>query len=181
MDTIGVRTLSEITGLSPRRLQQMVKEGTLPQPEARNQYPFPDVMIAFVEHLYSKISDSDSKKKADLLLDQEIRLKTAQADAKEIQVKQLRRELVPADAVKRERATLIINAKSKLRAIPNKIAPKLDALATVHEKRDLLTDEIDQALDELRLGTIDPAILDAVDELYHTLFPQDDEENPAPE
>lgn len=81
--------------------------------------------------------------------DAEIRLKTAQAERQEIEVAQLRGELVPARQVELAIAEMAAIVKTRLLSIPTAVSPLVMVETDVHSVQRILEDAIEDALTEL--------------------------------
>ncbi|WP_374349184.1 hypothetical protein [Chitinimonas sp.] len=78
MSTVSVDTLGKLLDLTPRRIQQLVKEGVLPRPIERGQYEVVACVRTYVRHLSTlRYAESDD------LQAQRTRLVKAQADRAE--------------------------------------------------------------------------------------------------
>jgi phage terminase Nu1 subunit (DNA packaging protein) len=79
----------------------------------------------------------------------ETRLKKAQADKAEIELKKLKGELLDKNEVKDQITTCVRQARDAFRALPQKIAPELAAEVDPYKVETMMLTEIDQVLDEL--------------------------------
>ncbi len=77
------------------------------------------------------------------------RLAKAQADEKELQVKQLQGDLIPADAVLAEWRKMLSSMRSRLLAIPPRAAVLMPGIETFREAEKILKKFIYEALTEL--------------------------------
>ena len=77
------------------------------------------------------------------------RLTKAQADEKELTVKKIEGELVPADQVANAWAKETIAFKQRLLAVPSKVAPHLIGLETAHEVSNIVRNHIKDACSDL--------------------------------
>ena len=91
---------------------------------------------------------------------QEQRLKRVQADKIEMEIAQLRRELVPAEEIEARSSTLVLAAQKKLRALPATLAKELMTLTDEGEMRRALREAIDQALVDLSIHDDPTAIIE---------------------
>lgn len=83
-------------------------------------------------------------------IDREVlRLKSAQAEKTEIQNSILRGDLVPAEDVEREWTKFIMACRTRLLALPTKLAPRISKIKSVSEIEDVLRSNICEALEEL--------------------------------
>lgn len=82
-------------------------------------------------------------------LDAETRLRTVQAEKVEIEVAQLRGELVPARQVEMAIAEMAAIVKTRLLSIPTAVSPIVMVETDVHSVQRILEDAIEDALTEL--------------------------------
>lgn len=77
------------------------------------------------------------------------RLTKAQADKTELEVAQLKGQLLNVDGVAEEMADVILAARAKLLALPGRLAAQAIAATNLREIEDFAREEIDSALREL--------------------------------
>jgi hypothetical protein len=82
-------------------------------------------------------------------LDAETRLRTAQAEKVEIEIAELRRELVPARQVEIAMAEAFAIVKTRLLSVPSAVSPLVMVETDVHAVQRILEDAIEDALTEL--------------------------------
>lgn len=136
--------LAEIVGVSDVTLWQWQKEG---MPIAvrnlrglSNQYDTGEVIQWIADRATKKASGGES---------QEQRLKRVQADKIEMELGQMKRELLPASEVAPRWASIVLAARKKLISLPGQLAELLEMAEGPAAKRDLLTQELDKVLAEL--------------------------------
>lgn len=134
---ISAAEASNFLKVNERTFNRMVEAGKIPQ-ESYGNYVFGDVYDAYVASIF----DSKGLKEA------QTRLVTAQAEIKENELAEQRGELHRSSAVAKVWTDNVINAKTRLLAIPNKLAPVLVG-QDVKAIREKIEDEIKEALTEL--------------------------------
>ncbi|MDO8421552.1 MAG: terminase small subunit [Parvibaculum sp.] len=81
--------------------------------------------------------------------DEKARKTTAEADLKEIELAEARAEVVPIGHSVKEFAKRVAATRSKMLALPTKLAPVLVVMTDIEESRAVIEDMIREALDEL--------------------------------
>ena len=81
-----------------------------------------------------------------------LRRELAMAELKELELAERKGELVAADEAEKQMGSMILNAKSKLLALPGKLAPQLAGLHNAGIVESLIRAEIYAVLNELASG-----------------------------
>lgn len=126
-----------LLGIPERTFRQLVENGAIPK-AARGEYVLGDVSEAYWKHCLA----------GEGLEAEQTRLTKAKADIAELELAELRSETHRSAAVMRVWADNVINAKTRLLAIPTKIAPELVG-KSFQEVQMALKTEINEALQEL--------------------------------
>ena len=126
-----------LLGLPERTFYRLVEEGVVPK-VSEGKYVLGEIVEAFWRSKF----DFEGLEAA------RTRLTTAQAELAELDLAEQRGEMHRATAVMRVWADNVMNAKTRLLAIPTKIAPELVG-KSVHEIQAALKKEIYEALYEL--------------------------------
>ena len=126
-----------LLGLPKRSFFRLVEDGVIPKADA-GEYILGDVAEAYWKHC--SVGEG--------LEAEQTRLTKARADKIELELAEQRGELHRASAVMRVWADNVINAKTRLLAIPTKIAPELVG-KSIQEVQVALKKEIHEALLEL--------------------------------
>jgi len=104
-------------------------------------------MRAYISHLQEKAREASVDPKD---LQKELtRLRRAQADKTEMEVKEFRGELHRAEDVEMIWTEMLSNFRARILAMPSKLAPSLHKLKDLKEIRKALKDAFNQALQEL--------------------------------
>lgn len=147
-------------GFSDRWLRKLVEDGVLKDP-GRNAWDFADTARQIIEHqgnqiarqkaeiasLTSRLSNAEgtSANKSD----EDTRLAKAKADKAEMEVAEMRGELIPAGQVAEALHGSIVIMKTRLNGIPAKAAPLAHGAPTVAAAEKVIRDQVDEALAEL--------------------------------
>ncbi|QDQ28231.1 hypothetical protein FNU76_18805 [Chitinimonas arctica] len=144
MPTVSVDTLAKLLDMTPRRVQQLVKENILPKPAARGQYELVACVTGYIRHvngqLNGDVGDLNSEKTR-LTRAQAIKVERENALADGVLIR-------AADAVQAW-TEMISAAKSQLLNLPGRLAPSLLNARTAKEAERILTEAVDEALAEL--------------------------------
>ena len=151
---INSSNLSKITdvaatlSLTSRRVQQLAKKSILPSPSTRGQYDLPACIKAYEEYMGTR-SSYNTKKHSDLDTEK-LRLLKAKADKAEFEFAVSQGEYITLEEVKYLWSGLLLTFRSKMLAMPSKLAARIFANCNdVSAVQELLQSEIDEALLEL--------------------------------
>jgi phage terminase Nu1 subunit (DNA packaging protein) len=144
MSTVNVERVADALNLTPRRVQQLVKEG-LPR-EKRGEYDPIKCMLWYVRYLQAQVSrlspnvdlaggDVDQERK------QRIRLLRADADLRELELARERGEFIALDDVEKTMTDLIVVTRARILTVANRVAPQL-----VGEPQTVIEAKLDRAL-----------------------------------
>ena len=133
--------LAEAFGVSTRTIERYRNDGKIPPKKNGKGTPFNRSVQQYIELLKNgDISELEEER---------IRLTRAQADDKELDVKQKRGELIPAEIVEIAWQGQKANMKAKLLNIPTKLAPLIVGETTIEVIKDKAQELIYEALEEL--------------------------------
>lgn len=137
--------LAEILVLTPRRIQQLVEDDVIPAPKKQGQYDIPACVQAYY---YKEFCGEIGENGLDGTQERARKAK-AEADRIEFDLAIKKKEYVAADLVLHEIEKSIMNCRGKLLAMPRKLAPLLATAEDPNEAEKLLTDGVNEALNEL--------------------------------
>ena len=120
------KTIAKLFNLTERRVQQLAKEGIIPKAE-RGKYELIGAVQGYVKYLQDRAVGQHEAAPTDLNAEK-VRLTKAQADEKELQVKVLRGELLPAELVIEMGAALVAAARAKVLAIHSKCRSRFPSI-----------------------------------------------------
>ena len=144
---ITTNEIAEIFSLSERRIQQLTKEGVLKN-TSRGKYNLKESIKDFIKY---KIELSRSKySSCEIDISEARRRKeVAEAELKEIELKKTKEELVSEEEVIENWIKLLSIVKTRLLAMPNKLAPMLIGVESIGEIKEYLSNEVIAALNEM--------------------------------
>jgi phage terminase Nu1 subunit (DNA packaging protein) len=137
--------ISEIFGLSDRRVQQLVKEGALVK-VSRGKYDLKASVQRYIEY----IKEQAQKTEEELDLTKEKTLLTrANRQKVELELQIMRGELHRSEDVRRVMNDMLGAFRARILAIPSKVAPRLIAQTNAAVIQNIVRNEVYEALQEL--------------------------------
>ena len=134
--------MARLLRITTRRVRQLVEEGIIKK-EADGTFNTPEVIDSFFAFKY-KTDDAVNFEKEHALLE------AAKREKAEIELEQLKGQLLYATDVEQAMATLILTTKSRLLSIPTKCATQVLGLKDLSVIVVIIRDEIYEALNELK-------------------------------
>lgn len=121
---VAVDAVAALFGLTPRRIQQLAKEGILPKAE-RGRYNLAACVRSYVAHLQSKLQEAQNRqageRSAGLAEDKALKVR-AERELAELRVERERSLVVPVAAVAADREREYAALSATLDAIPSREA-----------------------------------------------------------
>lgn len=142
--TISTAALARLLGCTDRTVQQLCARGIIPR-AARGQYPLPEAVQRYVEHLRDVAAGRGGEEGVHDLTQERARLAKEQADGAALKNAALRGELVEAEAVRREWSDILRGVRSAMLAVPSRVRASLPHL-TAHDV-EVLDAELRRALE----------------------------------
>ena len=145
-ETIKIRELSEILGISERQIQRLVKENVIHKND-KGKYLFYKSVRSYIDYL-RELEGTPQQLQEEKLKNEIDYLKTR--DRKEnIKIKILEADLHEANDVKRVMNNIIAGFKGQLQTIPYKLAPLIIGVENLGELQEIISDNINSILKEL--------------------------------
>jgi phage terminase Nu1 subunit (DNA packaging protein) len=119
---VSITVLAQLFELTAGRIYQLVQAGVLPR-AGRGVYDLNACIPSYLRHLRQEIVEAGLG--ADTFGAQRARLTKAQADTMEMKAAAMRDQLIPADQIDEAWHELCDVVRSKVLALPDKIAPRL--------------------------------------------------------
>jgi len=134
-------TIAAVIGVTPRHIGNLIKEG-MPT-VGRGKYDLAACVQWYIDYRVRLASPATKFDNA--------RLRKMVADAKkrEIEVKKLEGDLIPADKVAEAWTTILGAVRAKLLSIPTKMAPLVLAADDLAEAQEIIKGQIYEVLNEL--------------------------------
>lgn len=144
MLTCTTKDLAQIYGCSVQYIGELVKSGVLPKPIKQNCHDIVKACQKIIENIREQHSGEKSDIDAETL-----RLTKARADKADLEVRELKRELVPYKDVQNaafEKARMV---RDQFMNIPSRLSPILAAEKEAKKVNEMLDKEIRQILEAL--------------------------------
>jgi phage terminase Nu1 subunit (DNA packaging protein) len=138
--------LSEIIGLTDRRVRQLARAGSIPR-HTRGRYDLIDAVRGYIAYLKERAleveidGESHEQSKA--------RLTRARADIQERASLQMAGILIPLDQIELSWSTVIAMIRQRLIALPDRVAPEVHDAESVNDTKEKLRLAIYEILTEL--------------------------------
>ena len=135
------KVVAQYLNLSERRVRQLRDEGTIRE-KRPGLYDLVDTMARYIKYI-------GAGSKADLN-DERAKLTKAKREAAEMENRVRKAELLEVGDVEKAYATMMMNFRSRILALPQKMAPAIVALEGEEQQvQDLLQAELEEALETL--------------------------------
>jgi len=141
---IGV--IAKLLDLSERRVQQLSREGVIPKAE-RGQYDLIGSVRGYVRYLRDQAQKAQAG--APDYAAERARFIRARADLAEMDAEEKRRSLIAADQIEAAWIAVLALLRTRLLALPDRLAPQAFDQPTVGDTRNLIRAAIREVLDDL--------------------------------
>ena len=141
---IGV--IARLLDLSERRVQQLSREGVIPKAE-RGQYDLIGSVRGYVRYLRDQALRAQAG--APDYAAERARFIRARADLAEMEAEEKRRSLIAADEIEGAWIAVLALLRTRLLALPDRLAPQAFDQPTVGDTRNLIRTAIREVLDDL--------------------------------
>lgn len=153
--TVPVGTLANICNLTNERIQQLTKENVIIKKE-RGRYELWASLKNYIKYLQMRVGGSRSATGDEVAGDDagnyqrhRSRLYKAKAENAEIEVGLIKGKIHESKAVEKIWDDMISNARSKLLALPTKLAPKLEGVTDIKDIKEIIEEAVYESLNEL--------------------------------
>lgn len=141
---IGI--IAKLLDLSERRVQQLSREGVIPKAQ-RGQYDLIAAVRGYVRYLRDQAVQAQAG--APDYASERARYIRARADLAEMKAEEKRRALIAADEVETAWIAVLALLRTRLLALPDRLAPQAFEQLTVGDTRNLIRAAIREVLDDL--------------------------------
>ena len=152
---IGV--IAKLLDLSERRVQQLSREGVIPKAN-RGQYELIGSVRGYVQYLREQAAKAQAG--APDYASERARFIRARADLAEIEADEKRGSIIAAEDVEAAWIAVLALLRTRLLALPDRLAPLAHDQSTVADTRNLIRAAIREVLDDLVETDVQPADLD---------------------
>ncbi len=148
-ETLNTEQMAALLDLSPQRLRELARRGAVPK-SGHGRFVPADVVPAYCRALREQAAGRSGERGALDLIDERAKLARAQTVRAEIDIAERRRELVPAEEVRRFGRALGSTVVHGLYSIPDRLADEVAGMERPHEIHALMLREIDHVVSNLR-------------------------------
>ena len=136
---------AEHLGIQQATLSKLIKHGVIDKQD-RGKYNLDEVRLAYLKHIRNMAGNNNNNLE---LGAERARLAKEQADAKEMENAVERGDLVYIDHIVKQFEQQLMKCKTKLLAVPTKVAAEAHAAADVQEVQEIIESSVLEALSEL--------------------------------
>lgn len=166
---VSTKELAELLGLSARRIQQLAEDGVLVR-AAKGKYKAVDSIQGYIRSLQEREAGTDE---VNYYSERALHEK-AKREKAEMVLAVMKGELHRAEDVRDVMNNMIAAFRSKIMAIPSKLAPQLVGNSNMVAVQGLLSREVHEALTEL--SEYDPQVFHEKNQDYVGLMDDEDSE-----
>lgn len=136
---------AEHLGIQQATLSRLIKHGIIDKQD-RGKYDLDEVRLVYLKHIRNIAGNNNNNLE---LGAERARLAKEQADAKEMENAIERGDLVYIDHIVKQFEQQLMKCKTKLLAVPTKVAAEAHAAADVQEVQEIIETSVLEALSEL--------------------------------
>ena len=144
--------VARLLDLSERRVQQLSREGVIPKAE-RGQYDLIGSVRGYVRYLRDQALKAQAG--APDYAAERARFIRARADLAEMEAEEKRHSLIAAEQIEAAWIAVLALLRTRLLALPDRLAPQAFEQSTVGDTRNLIRAAIREVLDDLAQPDID--------------------------
>ncbi len=156
----STQTIAQIFGVSTRRVEQLKTEGIIKGQGKPTKYDLLPTIKAYIKYLADKANGREKKEAMANLEEQklqaEVDIKTAKAQAAQMELAELQGKLHRAEDVEAITTDHVLFLRSMLIALPGKLAVDLGGTHTAAEQAEKVRQEVYYILDQLTNYKYDP-------------------------
>ena len=145
-NTCTATLLAKLFHITERRIQQLAREKVIPK-SGHGQYDLIGSVQGYVQYLQQQMPEVIGQLPS--ISQSKTKLMALQAQAKEIELAQMKGQLIDTDAVQEIWSNHILRARAHLLTLPRKAAAQISARQEQTDIENYLTGLVDEALDEL--------------------------------
>lgn len=148
--------LAPVLGVSVRRVQQLIQDGTLVA-ESKGKLNLADAVQRYIKFLSAKPVDEDDMKIEKIKRTSEAQIKASKATVAKLEAEELKGNMHRSEDVAAMTEELIFAIRSALTALPGRLAVDVAATRTAAEASDVIKKEAHKIMRELSTFSYDPA------------------------
>jgi len=151
--TQSLAVIAKLLDLSERRVQQLSREGVIPK-ATRGQYDLVGSVRGYVRYLRDQAVSAQAG--APDYAAERARYIRARADLVEMEANQRRGALIAADDVEGAWIKVLALLRTRVLALPDRLAPQVHSVSSLAETRNLLSVNLREALEDLVNSDVQP-------------------------
>lgn len=151
--------LAAVLGLSKRRIEQMVQDGTI-ETVSRGRMRLGDAVQAYIKFVSKPVDEEDVKTEKARRKSEAV-LKSSRAAIAKMQVQELQGKMHRSEDVAAMTEDLVYTVRGALNALPGRLAVDVAAAKTAAEASDIIRREVHKMMTELAGYRYDPAKYEA--------------------
>ena len=151
---IPIKQIAQLLVIKESYVHELVRDGVLPPPISRGHYALVPCVQGYIAFLRDRAHASQGSGST-AYASQRARLTKAKADAAELEARSKLGELVPAVEVRETWVALVSVMRTRLLAIPARVAARVMMAKNIVEIAGLIRTEIYEALDALAKGQVE--------------------------
>ena len=151
--TQPLAVIAKLLDLSERRVQQLSREGVIPK-ATRGQYDLIGSVRGYVRYLRDQAVSAQAG--APDYAAERARYIRARADLAEMEASQRRGALIAADDIEAAWVKVLALLRTRVLALPDRLAPQAHIAASLAETRNLLSVNLREALEDLANSDVEP-------------------------
>jgi len=151
--TQPIAVIAKLLDLSERRVQQLSREGVIPK-ATRGQYDLIGSVRGYVRYLRDQAVSAQAG--APDYAVERARYIRARADLVEMEANQRRGALIAADDIEAAWIKVLALLRTRVLALPDRLAPQVHIAANLTEARNLLSVNLREALEDLANSDVQP-------------------------
>ena len=156
---VDSKTIAALFDMTPRRVQQLTKDGVIAAVKEGNLLP---TIQRYIRYLTAKANGREPSKKDSEIegrrLEAEADLKRSKADIAALQLSELEGTMHRSEDVEAVMTDLVYNIRSMLVALPGRLAVDVTGAATPAEASEIIRTEVYKILTELAGYKYDPEV-----------------------
>ncbi len=141
-----VSTIAQLFQITERRVQQLVAEKVIPK-AATGKYELAPCIQGYIKYLRERSVGKDNASSDACIA--KARLLKGQADKLELEIEEIKKNVVPAEHVLNTWTGMILRCRSALLSIPSKLAYQVSTLKDPKAAEELIKASVEEALEEL--------------------------------
>lgn len=153
---VSTDALAKMFGFTRQRINQLAQEGIL-EKQAAGRWPLMKNVQRYIDYLKTGVKDRENDEEAQAMYWEEKALhEKAKREMAEIKLAKLKGQMHDAADIELVMTNMLVTFRTRILAIPDKLAPKVLGVKNLSEISDAINTELLEALTEL--SEYDPAL-----------------------